>query len=73
MFSWGDIFVTRNLTLGNKGDLLFSDIFIYLLFLFQDIERNDGSSEKPYYMSKDLKKILDLKNEQPRDSSATSH
>ncbi len=25
---------------------------------FQDIERNDGTPEKPYFMSKDLKKIL---------------
>ena len=48
-------------------------ISLYIYFLLQDIERNDGSSEKPYYMSKDLKKILDLKNEKPRDSSATSH
>ena len=30
---------------------------LFLCFL-EDIERNDGSPEKPYYMSKDLKKIL---------------
>jgi len=25
---------------------------------FQDIERNDGSEEKPYFMSRDLHKIM---------------
>ena len=30
----------------------------YLFILFQDIDRNDGSAEKPYYMSRDLRKIL---------------
>ncbi|CAL4118051.1 unnamed protein product, partial [Meganyctiphanes norvegica] len=35
---------------------------MFLCFL-EDCERNDGSSEKPYYMSKDLRKILDKKNE----------
>lgn len=30
---------------------------LFLCFL-EDIERNDGSPEKPYYMSRDLKKIL---------------
>ena len=30
---------------------------LFLCFL-EDIERNDGSDEKPYFMSKDLRKIL---------------
>lgn len=34
---------------------------LFLCFL-EDCERNDGSSEKPYYMSKDLMKILEKKN-----------
>ncbi|XP_060094688.1 choline transporter-like protein 4 [Heteronotia binoei] len=34
---------------------------LFLCFL-EDLERNDGSLEKPYYMSKSLMKILDKKN-----------
>ncbi|XP_045619901.2 choline transporter-like protein 4 isoform X2 [Procambarus clarkii] len=34
---------------------------LFLCFL-EDCERNDGSMEKPYFMSKDLMKILDKKN-----------
>ena len=30
---------------------------LFLCFL-EDLERNDGSIEKPYYMSKSLKQIL---------------
>ena len=30
----------------------------------EDLERNDGSSEKPYYMSKGLKKVLGKKNKE---------
>merc|ERR1712150_157197 len=44
---------------------------LFLCFL-EDIERNDGSAEKPYYMSKDLRKILDVKNDKIRESSAKS-
>ena len=29
-----------------------------LTLYFKDIERNDGSANKPYFMSSDLKKIL---------------
>lgn len=32
------------------------------LFSVEDIERNDGSPEKPYYMSDSLKKILNKQN-----------
>ena len=41
---------------------LFIHLLIHLLFPVEDLERNDGSSEKPYYMSKDLMKILGKKN-----------
>ncbi|XP_013790788.1 choline transporter-like protein 4 [Limulus polyphemus] len=34
---------------------------LFLCFL-EDCERNDGSEEKPYYMSRELMKILDKKN-----------
>lgn len=34
---------------------------LFLSFL-EDCERNDGSAEKPYFMSKDLMKILEKKN-----------
>jgi choline transporter-like protein 2/4/5 len=30
--------------------------------IVEDCERNDGSSEKPYYMSRNLMKIFDKKN-----------
>jgi choline transporter-like protein 2/4/5 len=32
----------------------------------EDLERNDGSAEKPYFMSKGLMKILSKKNKPPR-------
>lgn len=32
------------------------------LLVVEDLERNDGSAEKPYFMSKDLRKILGKKN-----------
>uniref|UniRef100_A0A4X2M1K7 Choline transporter-like protein n=2 Tax=Vombatus ursinus TaxID=29139 RepID=A0A4X2M1K7_VOMUR len=37
---------------------------LFLCFL-EDLERNDGSLAKPYYMSKNLMKILGKKNERP--------
>ncbi|KAK9405754.1 choline transporter-like 4 [Crotalus adamanteus] len=39
---------------------------LFLCFL-EDLERNDGSEEKPYYMSKSLMKILNKKNKKPKD------
>ena len=33
----------------------------------EDSERHDGSPEKPYYMSKSLKKILGKKNKRSDD------
>ena len=33
----------------------------------QDIERNDGTPEKPYYMSTDLKKILGYLNDKEEE------
>ncbi|XP_054834408.1 choline transporter-like protein 4 [Eublepharis macularius] len=38
---------------------------LFLCFL-EDLERNDGSLEKPYYMSKSLMKILNKKNKKPK-------
>ncbi len=32
------------------------------LLSVMDLERNDGSAEKPYYMSKELMRILGKKN-----------
>uniref|UniRef100_A0A2K5QDW3 Choline transporter-like protein n=1 Tax=Cebus imitator TaxID=2715852 RepID=A0A2K5QDW3_CEBIM len=37
---------------------------LFLCFL-EDLERNDGSLDRPYYMSKSLLKILDKNNEVP--------
>lgn len=37
------------------------------LFIVEDCERNDGSEEKPYYMSKQLMKILGRKNVNQRN------
>lgn len=42
---------------------------LFLCFL-EDIERNDGSAEKPYFMSKDLKKILGYMDDKSRPNSA---
>ncbi|CAN9492997.1 unnamed protein product [Ophioblennius macclurei] len=41
---------------------------LFLCFL-EDLERNDGSLQKPYLMSKDLQMILSKTNERRRDSS----
>ncbi|CAL1541152.1 unnamed protein product [Lymnaea stagnalis] len=59
------------------GSYIIADIFfsvyemavdtIFLCFL-EDIERNDGTPEKPYFMGKDLMKILGKKNLKPKDS-----
>lgn len=37
----------------------------------EDLERNDGSAEKPYFMNKELLKILGKKNEKYKDIQAT--
>ncbi|XP_063042135.1 choline transporter-like protein 4 [Engraulis encrasicolus] len=39
---------------------------LFLCFL-EDLERNDGSMEKPYFMSKNLMKILNKKNKKPKN------
>jgi len=33
----------------------------------EDVERNDGSLDKPYFMNRELLKILGKKNEKYRD------
>lgn len=40
---------------------------LFLCFL-EDLEKNDGSVEKPYYMSKNLRKILGKKNKKPEEA-----
>ncbi|XP_030331146.1 choline transporter-like protein 2 isoform X2 [Strigops habroptila] len=40
---------------------------LFLCFL-EDLERNDGSAEKPYFMSPDLKKLLKKRNKGHRDA-----
>lgn len=44
---------------------------LFLCFL-EDIERNDGSNEKPYFMSKDLRKILGYMENSAKSSPAKS-
>ena len=39
---------------------------LFLCFL-EDLERHDGSMEKPYYMPKSLMEILNKKNKKPKD------
>ena len=43
----------------NVYDFTVDTLFICVL---EDLERNDGSPEKPYFMSKDLMSVLDVKN-----------
>jgi len=38
---------------------------IFLCFL-EDLERNDGSEQKPYFMSKSLKSLMGKKNKKPK-------
>lgn len=43
----------------------------FFSFSVEDLKMNDGSAEKPYYMSDSLKKILHLQNrEQPDGTEA---
>lgn len=38
-------------------------------FLVEDLKINDGSAEKPYYMSDSLKDILHLQNRAPPEGN----
>jgi len=38
---------------------------LFLCYL-EDVERNDGSAEKPYYMTKDLQRIVGKRNRTPK-------
>lgn len=40
---------------------------LFLCFL-EDLERNDGSAERPYFMSSTLKKLLNKTNKKPAES-----
>lgn len=44
-----------------------SNTFVVFIAV-EDSERNDGTPEKPYYMSKSLKKIIGKKNKKASDS-----
>jgi len=46
--------------------LMFQLIMYFTLTLVEDLERHDGTPEKPYYMSKDLMNILGKKNLVPK-------
>lgn len=54
--------------------VLFFDVYdmaidtLFLCFLV-DLKINDGSAEKPYYMSDSLKELLHLENRPPADGS----
>ena len=39
--------------------------YLFIIFLVEDLERNDGSEEKPYFMSKGLMSVLGKKNKKP--------
>lgn len=40
-------------------------LFDLTFYAVEDLERNDGSPEKPYYMNKELMNILGKKNRKP--------
>jgi choline transporter-like protein 2/4/5 len=44
---------------------------LFLCFL-EDLERNDGSPEKPYYMAKGLRNVLGKKNKKPKGKDGDS-
>lgn len=54
--------LTKNVFSTSLFNLFVLDPFLLLFLSVEDIERNDGSPEKPYYMSDSLKKILDKQN-----------
>ncbi len=56
-------------TTQGSGKFDFGSHVTRLFFTVEDLERNDGSAEKPYYMSSGLMSILGKKN---KDSSKKS-
>ncbi|KIH60357.1 hypothetical protein ANCDUO_09395 [Ancylostoma duodenale] len=46
-----------------RVELYYYFVPIILVLIVEDSEQNDGSPEKPFYMSKNLQNILDKKNE----------
>lgn len=40
------------------GNFIFNCIKFVQLFIVEDIEMNDGTPEKPYYMSNELRELL---------------
>ena len=62
----GCLVYTPQIILGYSGVPLSGSTLTDLLCLsVEDLERNDGSQERPYYMPKALLKILGKKNEAP--------
>lgn len=45
--------------------------YFFFLFPVEDTERNDGSNDRPYYMNKELMKILGKKNNKLLDGNNT--
>ena len=49
---------------------LFNHFFHNFPLTVEDLERNDGSQQKPYYMSKNLMKILNKSNKAAKKGKA---
>ena len=43
---------------------------VTIISTVEDLERNDGSQEKPYYMPKGLMKLLGKKNKKNKEESS---
>ena len=50
--------------------ILFDNVTIYCCLSVEDLERNDGSPDKPYYMSAELMKIVGKRNVLDRRDSS---
>ena len=64
--SQGTINLLLCVSLQHKVDQIYSNVTLNGVCLaVEDLERHDGSAEKPYYMSKELMEILGKKNKPP--------
>ena len=50
-----------------KVKKIFFDLYFDIFIAVEDLEMNDGTPEKPYYMSKGLMKIIGKKNKQLKE------
>ena len=58
-----------SLRLSNDLDFCYQSMTIISISVtVEDLERNDGSAEKPYYMSKSLQKLLNKENRGSKDA-----